>query len=431
MIRNLATGGSSTDRAILHGALELLVSYSWDAKVELRPLEMTGEDADPRSFVRELRFRHLLAVAAMLPTLVQAIEMRPSTRSVLERSESRGAINGRLDVPRYISRRSQIVSYPRRYPVVRQRTDFGTVENQLVQGCLREVGTALRDNPFGQQRAEESLARTLLAAVRGRLQAKPWNEVAHVADSARLDAEVATRIRRRQTGNDDAYQAFLDWRELWNLDPTSFGRMSSKTKQGVVNGILAFPAGPAFWDKVFEVWCLRIVRDALVQLGWPELERPRPLHGSTGVVFRHAAPGGRAVRVYFQRSTGLTGSWWYESRDSSRRLTGIPDIMVTLEGSEVFPLLVDAKYRMVSTTDGGQFTRSEETYKMLGYAENFAVTDRQFRGVLIFPAEHALRRRLVREDRGRLDLLTVNPEADLTVVIGHMAEALSGWLPEQ
>lgn len=429
MIPNLATGRSSTDRAILRGALELLVSYSWGPKVELRPLEMVSdEDADPSRFIRELQFRHLLAVAAKLLKILDAIERRPSTRSVLQRSESRGAINGRLDIPRYISRRSQIVSLPRRYPVVRQRTDFGTVENQLVQGCLREVGIALRDNPFARRGAEDVNARTLLAAIRGHLQARPWSEVSPAAGSDRLDAEVATRIRRRQTGNDAAYQAFLDWRKFWRLEPASFGRMSSNEKDGVVDGILAFPTGPAFWDRVFEVWCLGLVRDALALLGWPEMEPPQPLHSRPGIVFRNATPTGREVKVYFQRSTGLAGVWWYDHGGSKRRLIGIPDIMVSLDGLAVFPVIIDAKYRGVNTTDDNKFTRSEETYKMLGYAENFATQGQQFFGLLIFPAKNNRQTVLKREGRGHLELLTANPESDLSNVVTHIAGVFENWL---
>lgn len=428
MIRNLATGESSTDRAILHGALDLLVSYSWDAKVELRPMEVAEEEIDPATFVRELRFRHMLALAAKLPDLVRAIEARPSTRSTLERSESRGAISGRLDIPRYISRRSQVVSYPRRYPVVRQRTDFGTVENQLVLRCLHEVGVSLRDNPFGRRGAEDSFARTLLTEIRVRSQMKPWSEVVPAAGSARLDAAVATRVRRRQTGNDAAYQDFLVWRELWNLNPASFGRMSGQTKEEIVDGILALPAGPAFWDKVFEVWCLRLLRDALGKLGWPQVDPPRPLHDSKGVVFRHAAPDGRIAKVYFQRSAGLSGSWWYKMGGCTRRLGGIPDIIVALDEPGQFPLVIDAKYRAVNTSEGGQFTRAEETYKMLGYAENFVRTGQCFFGVLVFPAAHNQRRVLERNGRGRIELLTANPETDLTDVVDHLAGAIERWL---
>jgi len=426
--RDLATGESPFDRAILHGALDLLVSYSWGATVDLHPLEMSGEDADPSSFLRELKFRHLLAVVSQLPGLVRAIEDRPSTKSVLERSESRGAINGRLDIPRYIARRSQVLAYPRRYPVVRQRTNFDTVENQLVRSCLDEISSALRDNPFRMNRAEDSYARSRLSEVRGHLQSRPWSEVTMAAGSDRLRSEAETRIRRRQSGNEEAYQAFLDWRKLWKLDPSSSGQMSSGLKDEIVDGILAFPAGQSFWDKVFEVWCLRLVRDALIQLAWKELEQPRPLYTRSGVVLRHMTPGGQVASVCFQRQKGLSGSWRYDDAYSVRRLVGIPDIMVTLEKSDVLPLFVDAKYRLVELAEGGGFTRPDETYKMLGYAENFSRVEHRFFGVLIFPASGNDRRTLVRQGRGHLELLTANPASDATGVVTHIAEVLNRWL---
>ena len=61
-------------------------------------------------------------------------------------------------------------------------------------------------------------------------------------------------------GNDAAYRRLLEWYQLWTVD---LDRLGVAATEDLVAGVLALPAGEAFWDKVFEVWCLGFVAQAL------------------------------------------------------------------------------------------------------------------------------------------------------------------------
>ena len=88
------------------------------------------------------------------------------------------------------------------------------------------------------------------------------------------------------------------------------------------------------------------------------------------------AGGGHTIEVWFQRQWPLgTGSWRY---DGGSGLRGIPDIILT-HSLRAMPMVIDAKYRYA--VEG---TRAEETYKLLGYAENFRDRLEPFWGLLCF-----------------------------------------------
>jgi hypothetical protein len=102
--------------------------------------------------------------------------------------------------------------------------------------------------------------------------------------------------------------------------------------------------------------------------------------------------------VWFQNSQPLaSGRWRY--RHSNQALSGIPDVIVTSGGAT--PLLIDAKNRVMESR-----TRPEESYKMLGYLENYreVFNAGRFRAVLVFtgPAEQETH---LASDDGELSLL--------------------------
>ncbi len=341
--------------------LGLLASYSWQSTVALEPTEFGQLEVDLSlpQFIREFRLRHAIATAQRLPQIVADIESGLSNVSGIERAESRGVIRGRLDTPRYIARRATLRSLPRRYPIVRNTLSYQTPENVLTRLALGAVGAAMRYNPFPVRSAEGVAATTLLRWTADRLRHRPWNELPPHGLRERLHNEVDARIRRRQTGNDAPYRRLLDWYDQWTLDLDHLG---GDAQNAIVAGLLAFPAGDAFWDKVFEVWCLLFVASTLDSLGWECLDGPAALHLGTGVIFRYRSPAGQDLKVRFQRKDPLpNGRWSY--RDGNP-LRGIPDVSIGTDSASPLPLLIDAKNRYISSD---RIARSEETYKMLGY----------------------------------------------------------------
>ena len=420
----MGTPPSGIQALLFRETLGLLASYSWQSTVTLEPTDFGQSDVDLTlpEFVREFRLRHALATAQRLPAVVAAIESKPSHISGIERTESRGTIRGRLDTPRYLARRATLRSIPRRYPIVRSRVTYGTPENILTRLALGDVRTAMRDNPFSARSAEGVTATQHLRWATDRLAHRPWDEVPPHGLHERLYNEVDARIRRRQTANDDAYRQLLDWYDKWTLDLHHLG---DDARDALVRGLMAFPAGDAFWDKVFEVWCLLLVASTVDSIGWTRTSGPAALHLGTGVIYDYRAPDGTDVAIRFQRKEPLpSGRWSY--RDGGP-LRGIPDVSLTAPASGALPLLIDAKNRYISSE---RIARSEETYKMLGYAENFRPSSppARFRGVLIFPSNRTARRIIDGPDQGRLDLITVDLTGDRALVVEHLGEAVSAWV---
>lgn len=401
----------------------LLASYSWQPSVVLEPTEFGRSEVDLSlpEFLREFRLRHALATAQRLPSIIEQIEAGPSHVSGLERADSRGVIRGRLDTPRYIARRATLRSIPRRYPIVRNTVSYETPENVLTALTLSDVRAAMRDNPFPLRSAESTAANTQMRWASDRLRHRPWDESPRHGNRERLYNEVDARIRRRQTGNDDAYRQLLAWLNDWRLD---LDRLGEDAREALIRGLLAFPGGDAFWDKVFEVWCLLFVASTMDALGWSRMEGPSALHQGTGVIYGYSSPSGHQVKVRFQRKDPLpVGLWSYRDGDALR---GVPDVTLGLDTPHPLPLLVDAKNRYISSD---RIARSEETYKMLGYAENFRVGSEgaRFCGVLIFPSNRSSRRIIDGPQNGRLDLVTVDLSGDRTAASDALGEAITNW----
>ena len=410
-------------QVLLRESIRLLASYSWQETVVLESSDLGSldEGLTLAEFLREFRLRHAIATARLLPPIVQRIEAASSHVARIERAESRGAIRGRLDTNRYLARRATLRSLPRRYPIVRNTMSFDTPENMLTKWSIEQVRSAMRDSPFDSKSAETAAATMSLRWATRRLERRPWVDIAAHGLPERLYHDVDTRIRRRQTGNDDAYRQMLNWYHLWTVD---LDRLGFDATQSLVHGLLALPAGEAFWDKVFEVWCLGLVARTLDNLGWTRIDGPIALHRSGGVVFRYQRPDGCKVSVRFQRKEPLpAGRWVYRDR---RPMGGIPDVSLSEDENVRFPLLIDAKNRFVRTD---RAVRPEETYKMLGYAENFRppVAPQRFSGVLIFPSAQSGGRILDGPEQGRIDLIFVDLAGERAPAIQALGEAITAW----
>lgn len=373
-------------RSFLGEALELLASYAFSKTVELEAVPVgvsatpEGED-DTTAFLHEFEARHALACAIRLKDIIVDIERRPSTNRTLRRTESRGTLRGRLDIPHYIARRSHQISLPRTYPIIVSEENARTPENALVVQALKGLAIQLGRAPFPRRAAEGQAIAVLYDWVRTRLRRMPWAGAARVDSVERLKRETRQRIRKRQTGNETSYGSLLEWFAEWQLD---LQQLSSKGLMEATEGLLAFPIGGFFWEKVFEIWCLREIVRSLQRCNCTLIEGPRPLHKRGREPIYRLRHDGVDVEVWFQTQYPLGSPRWSYIA-SGHPLTGIPDVVVTRDVYS--PLIVDAKLRRMLTP-----TRSDETYKMLGYLENFRdtlVTD-GFQGLLAFVGPDAV-----------------------------------------
>jgi hypothetical protein len=380
--------------AILRDALPLLVSYVSGRDVELapRPVDIDVGAADLLPFARELRARYVLSCMSQLRTVLRAVELRPAVTTRLERAESRGVVRGRLDVPAYLSRRARNRSLPRNYPLIVTAADSATPENRLLRSMLAAVDQELRTPAFPRASAEARITERERRWLRATLSRDPWRDVPTSADLRRLERATQERIRRRQTGNDGAYRALLAWLQVWRFEP------GARSLEDVVSAMMLFLGHESFWERVFEVWCLAVVYDALAALGFTTVT-DFPLHRSRAGALRTVTAGSRTLEVWFQRSKPMGTGRWIDA--SAQLLRGIPDIAVTEPGRP--PLLVDAKLRGLTFAT---VNRSDEIYKMLGYAEQFPdVGSAGLHGLLIFPGETTSSQRWTRGPDGDLELL--------------------------
>lgn len=409
---------------LLRETLATLVSYSWRSTVELNAVEMTASDDGPSTpeFIREFRARHAIATARRLHAVVEAIDPAVSNRSGLIRTESRAVIRGRLDVPRYLARHATLRSVPRRYPVVQSTMMFDTPENLLTTLAITQVRDAMRDSPFARRRAEGVAALGELYWATDRLRRRPWDGLHPPRDRVRLTREVATRVRRQQTGNDGAYSELLHWFDLWDVD---VAQLREVDRSALVDGLLAFPTGEMFWDKMFEVWCMTFVVAALENMGWTRTAGPVALHHPSGEIYRYRSLEGVPVTLRFQRKKPLPdGRWRYRG---GAPLSGVPDITLATDTDDPRVLLIDAKNRFMRSS---RTARSEESYKMLGYAENFGgvLGNRPFHGVLIFPADQDASRVLDGPASGRLDIVGVDLDGDRSSALAALSESIAVWI---
>lgn len=412
---------SKDGRTFLNQSLDLFASYLFGQTVELGAFAV-GKSAEHELdetgyFLRELEARHAIACCIRFKEIINRIERSVSSVSVLTNSESKGAIKGRLNIPKYLSRRIKQRSFPRTYPIIINEELPNTPENALVCYALRGLTLQLSRSPFHRSYAEGRLSAQLYGWMKSHLNRLPWAEVNRAASLQRLQRETLQRIRKRQTGNDFAYESLVEWVHEWQVDVSKLG---DSQKSQIIDGLLAFPSGDFFWEKVFEVWCLQEVAKALEALGCKRLYEPQPLYKRTSLPIYVFNYKGKLLEIWFQKQLPIEkASWRYTNGNSLR---GIPDISISTKTFS--PLLLDAKFRKVKTD-----TRSEEVYKLLGYAENFnGVFDgNAFHGILIFFGDETAENKLVGPNNGQISLLVANSE-NLVEFSPLLRNQLQNWL---
>jgi hypothetical protein len=364
--------------------------------------------------------RHALACGLSLKPILELVQRGVSHVPEIVRSESKGRIQGRLDIQRYLNRRGTNMSWPRNFPVLIADDRPNTPENQLIVETLRQFVQRLNSAKVIEVSAERSYCLNLLRWSREQLHSEPWSRVVPARAVGRLRRATEHRVRKRQTGNESAYSQFLDWHRQWLFDAS---QSNPDQTENFVNLLLAFPPGEFFEDRVFEIWCLYQVIESFRRIGSILLEGPRPLSERLEKPICHMRYGNYHFEIWFQKSLLSTAAKW-QYVHSKRSLSGIPDI--TVKGTDSRMLLVDAKRREVLTQ-----TRPEETYKMLGYLENFRelFQTSSFCGVLCFLSASDLYTEVVTEAGHKLFLVGAhNENPSICALGGRMDTAISEWM---
>ena len=404
-------------RQLLREVLPLVATDMHDAAVPLTARRVgVGSEArsDMNRFLSTVRARHALGCALRLHDVLPRVERAASSESRSTRTVNRGSIRGRVDIPAYVRDRRRHAGPNREFPVIVTQNFPETPENRLATWLMSSLRQALRGAPLPPASAEWETARRARVWLSARLAREPWCDVSPSRRILRLRLEAEHRIRRRRTGNQQGYRALTRVVDDWILAPESLG---GDRIESLMDGLLAFPVADSFWERVFEIWCLWQAGQALERLDFTASEPARPLASGSGEIFRYARDG-LAASVWFQRQKPLGPPGW-SYRDGGP-LRGIPDVVVSAPGRP--PFVIDAKLRWMSTN-----TRSEETYKMLGYAENFQnAFAAGFFGALVFVGQDSRSRELSGPNDGRLAILVHDADAD--ALAGLLAGQLRAWL---
>ena len=376
-----------------------------------------------QAFAGLLRMRHALACGLKFKPIVEAIRRGYSQSSEIVRTESKGAISGRLDIPLYLNRRGTNLSWPRSFPVLIAKATASTPENQLVVDTLRQLVRRLNAAGHLKASAERSYCINLMRWGREQLRSKPWDSAIPMLNAERLHRETEHRLRKRQTGNEPAYGRFLDWYKQWSFDAS---RSSPDELENFVDLLLAFPPGDFFCDRVFEVWCLYQVIESFRRRGAVITDGPRPLSERSDHSICTVHNEGYTSRIWFQKALPDSAAKW-KYVHSQRSLIGIPDI--TVIGNDGRRLLIDAKRREVRTP-----TRSEETYKMLGYLENFRnlFEETPFFSALCFLSNRDLFTEVTADQNHRIVFLGAHVDNPTICAFGGRMDTLvSEWLSQR
>lgn len=411
----------SVKALILEQCLPLLITKASHEDVQIDrmsvPASTLSGEQQLQKFQREFVHRRLLAETPELIKILQDIGQKASWHNRLEHRRDQ-RLQGRLDVAQYIRDRGRAVERPRTFPIVTQERKFDTPENRLAAGVLGSVRILLSDEVFPKDKAESVLARSHFRALTKHSRSVVFTEMRRSSFTRKDLASTRFRVNRRMTGNDRPYRQLLDWVDNW----LSLAGLSEESDRDRTID-LALPTSEAYWEKVFEVWCLEQVRASLLRKGW-QTDSDFRLHavGSSSPVAKFSKAG-RVVDVFFQRQEPMGKARWMD--EARKPLTGIIDVALARPGKA--PLLIDAKFRFKVLTAG----TSEEQYKMLGYAENFAHSQPSSGsfGLLVFPSDVVDRKSYSRGGASRLTTLRTDLLSDRFVAL--FDEELSMWLEDQ
>lgn len=437
-----ALGGTLSEegrRAAIRAALPVVGRYfqTMGSPGLLRTARAVGTAAAAPDSVDErliagLRLRAALSASRSLLEALDGVALRPTFRYSLIQAESIGELAGTLDIARFVAR-PLIGGGPPSYPIIDVLRSAHTPENILggyaALWMIQELSESLdgSDATFGSP--EAALVRERVERFRAVLARPALSEGRTAAQETlmrgsdeQLIERVEERLRRREVGNPEPYQALLDLvLTLRNNGPTG----------GAGDGKWSF-YDEAFDTRLFELWCLYELAQAIsraLAVNPPQL--PARWEGG-GLTLRWERPAG-LLELHYQRSPGNVAtdhtSRWLQT-DTQKAIRGIPDFIVRAVGSDAGEerlAIVDAKLKQRVGPP------TEELYKVLGYFDNFGMDDSP-RGAILYhaPQEHDSLTYAYDDAgrRGRLIATALNPSDERQVAEGlaPVAEMILGLL---
>ncbi|NME81509.1 hypothetical protein [Rhodococcus sp. 105337] len=397
-------------RAALNAALPLLVTYFADAATwDLEVTPQLGTSTDPAldDLAAAARLRASLAAADRLLAILSGVAAFPTFRYTQVSSESVGTIRGRLDLARY-SRQQGRVSVPRRYPIRLVERETATPENVLAAYAAMWIRRDLAATPTGlvpprgpeareMKRLDYALKRIVgLPALAGATD--PATAVWRRSTLPDLLDRVRQRLQAGRIVRPKPYHDLVDW-----IDATRQGQPVAEV------GDQAW----SFYDdrfdtKLFEIWCLQHLAQAITALIGEPIHTPRTLADrSKGPMYGwHIGAG--TLSLHFQpplKALGSEGIRW--SYQSGGDLRGFPDLAITtntIAGRRL--ALFDPKLRR------RRGAPTEEIYKLLGYFGNLRYEAPAHGAILYYSPGHATDFALTSTDDGEIHAVGLDPESD-------------------
>lgn len=401
-------------QAATETALPLVTTYfvagsAWNLQTTPTVAPSGGFDDDLAQFAR---MRVALAAARRLDPILQRVMANPSFHYGREADESVGSLSGPLDVGRYLRTRLRHDA-PRRYPVQVTRRHYATPENTAACYGASWIAAELSRAPlhlipqtspeatevvsqrarFTQLLRQPVLLETRMAAL----------EVRRAAQLPSVLGEASDRLETGRIAAREPYRELLQWF-------TTFDPDRATAKPGSMEW--------AFYDerfdtKLFEIWSLQLLADALTDRLGPPLTPIAPLYRrSEGSVLEwHFGPA--KVRLYYQPSLANlsdTGQvHWHYQQGVTGDFRGFPDLAIEIQGlgNVRKVVLIDPKLRKRSSVP------TEELYKLLGYFGNLQVEQPVLGAIIFYGAEKISRYRLDDDHGGTMYAIGVDP-LDLT-----------------
>jgi hypothetical protein len=278
--------GASTDEgyftqggrsAAIAASLRLISSYFVSGRsrhqLEVSPtaLGTTADEDATAACIAALRLRVALVAAERLADIADLVLTRPNFRYEISRHESVGALAGKLDTARWISRRHKVTS-PMVYPILRVERSPQTAENKLAVNALsalqEEGEESLLDASPPTRSLEAQAAEAALERLSRISRMHPFSQLQHHRDRRRIDVdflisladEVERRIDSGRVPNPEPYERLADW-------------VRAPREAGMVAGsdIDWSFYGASFDTVLFELWCMQTFAEKLTSaLGKPD-----------------------------------------------------------------------------------------------------------------------------------------------------------------
>lgn len=327
-------------------------------------------DSESDGFVKEIKSRLDLGRANAFLQLMQESELVVTTayRHVLSRSK--GAIRGKIDVPRFILGRAR--NEKRGIPVILASRQITTPENLLVSEVFRLCFVIAEQWKY-RGGAEAKEATRLWNGLQTYESTFPWNELRSKArpSLSELIEVVKGRLRTGQVMPGSFYQEIA---LLFSKYPKNLRRFEKATTPL----LLLLTQSPNFEDRVFELLCLSWIISTIRKFCLDVVVNPSALYGSNKGPVATGWFGGKKLTLFYQQSANLLPIPIWIDRRTQMPFRAIPDIVLKISsGINNSFMILDAKNRTLAS-------ESEVAYKLMGYKENLGIVP--FISVGIFPS---------------------------------------------